>query len=540
MQRMAAMMAILVGLTSCTLPAVKEAGIKADKTADDAAAIRDRGLERSQRTAQRPGYGSGFEVKDYPYLAATFVPNNSNRRLPDIDIDIAYAMAMPLTEIAAMISDRVGIPVTIGNFSGTGAAAGQQAILPALRLNFSGRLAALLDTIASRVNATWRYEEGRGITLYRYESRTYTIYSMPGVNAVELGVNAELQGSIGADGQGGSGGPTGSSTGTQKVTYKADGALNFWADIERIIRAALGPGSGIIPSAAFGTVTVVATPAEHEVIKGIIDEQNDRLSRVVEFEVRVLSVDLSSSDQINFNPGLLLRNRISGLQFSAAGPASLAEAAAGAISLGVTNPPAGSPVGALSGSNAVVNGLKQIGKVSTRYEVTQSTSSNRPVPIVLSSSRGYLKSVSSSLVSSAGSQQSITPGVVTTGFNMTLLPRVFSKGRLLVALKVDISEFKGFRTVSSGAAAGSLSIEVPEIDSRTLQQEVPLESGSTIILSGYDLDKADAVSRGFPTPDAPVLGGSQRGNQLRTLLVILITPYVKRSPLDLASTRLDD
>lgn len=522
-----------LSLSGCAMDSALHNERKAEAAAKDYTTYMDAAVARAEDRLKPAGYGSRIAIFDKPYIGAQYVKTPTGKPLPSIDVDLDFNRPVSLVDIAAELSAATGIPIMVGNFNGGGGATGAPgaATVPSMRLEFRGTLSSALDYIAARAQAFWHYKDGV-VTIARFETKTYTLYSLPSDNQVDLGINASLQGSAGSSGSGsGSGGasPTGQSLASQSV--KSGSKINIWGDIEKVVKSVLGPTSSVISSAGLGGLTVIATPAEHRLVEEIVNENNERLARLVEIDVRVVSVTLSKGDQFNFDPGLVIRSVTDGLRFSATGPASLAQAQAGIFRLGVVSPPNDSPLRNLDTTNLALQALRSVGSVTTRYSAYQSTSNNRALPYAINNSKRFVEQTKTDLVSSAGSSTALTPGTVTTGFNLTVLPRILSKGRLLLTFKIDISELKQIRTVTAGTAT----IELPEVDSRSLQQEVALESGSTVMLAGFAQDRSDSSRQGTATPDFLFLGGGQNANDSKTLVVILVTPRVVKSPLELAA-----
>jgi general secretion pathway protein D len=114
-----------------------------------------------------------------------------------------------------------------------------------------------------------------------------------------------------------------------------------------------------------------------------------------------------------------------------------------------------------------------------------------------------------------------------TGVILKVTPRVNAGG--LVLLDVD-------QEVSDVAATNSSTINSPTIQQRKFSTSLAVQDGQTIALGGLIRDNATKVRSGIPFLNAiPILGalaGSQQKTDVRTELIVLLTPHVIRSPTD--------
>src|SRR4029077_10929634 len=109
----------------------------------------------------------------------------------------------------------------------------------------------------------------------------------------------------------------------------------------------------------------------------------------------------------------------------------------------------------------------------------------------------YLAQVATTAVPNAGTSTSLTPGTVVTGFNITTVPRVLSQGRVMLQFSLGMSDLVKIDSASSG----DNTIQIPEVNTRTFLQEVALNSGSTLVISGFDQHRTDVARTGTGTPE---------------------------------------
>lgn len=471
----------------------------------------ERGLVRVEALpflGDRPGAGGAGEP----------LPIHLER--PDA-VTLVTARSLAPPEMAQELEAVLAVPVRLGQIGEGAKAAGA--------MRFSGRASDLLDMASSSMRIAWRYRNGV-VTLFGVETRTYTVLALAVGGAVETGVSAQVAGasSSSSSSSGSSNGGQGSNLSSQQVTNKA--SLTLWPEIDAAVKAMLPREARYASSPTSGTITVTASPAVHAEVARYVESMNRRLGRQIALDVKVVTVQLRDTDQYMFDLAAIL-NDAGGARLSLLGPRfQPLSQDAGSVSLGVINPPPGRGDSKFDGSRLAIQALSQIGQVATRSSTTLYTVNGKPVPYQVMTATSYLKSVSSSAIANAGNQVSLEPGTVTTGYNLVLVPRIVPGGGVLLQFALGLSELKALRTVTSGGSSGA-SIQVPEVDSQTLLNEIGMASGSTLVLSFFERDRTALDRSGLFNPDFFALGGGRSAQSERTIQLVMVTPEVQSSPL---------
>lgn len=144
------------------------------------------------------------------------------------------------------------------------------------------------------------------------------------------------------------------------------------------------------------------------------------------------------------------------------------------------------------------------------------------MPVQVARQTSYLASVQTTNTAQVGSTTALTPGTVTTGFNMNLLPYVMPDNNLLLQYSINLSALQRLRSVTSGGST----IEIPEVDNRIFSQKVRLKSGETLVLSGFEQSIDNGNKQGVGNPNNILLGGGMGTDNRRDVIVVLITPVV--------------
>jgi type IVB pilus formation R64 PilN family outer membrane protein len=397
---------------------------------------------------------------------------------------------------------------------------GQGAPSTPIRITYSnGNFKGLLDTASARFGVYWKYVDGT-IHFFHTDSRTFQINTVPADASLTANVTSgsastggvSSGGSGGGGGGGGSGG--GNSGGVNTNNSQNTGItarLSVYDSIQKSITAMLSSYGKVVTSPSTGTITVVDTPDTLDRVASFIEGENKSLARQVVINVTVLSVTLNDSDQYGINWNLVYGslNRTYGITNTIAAADGSTSFSAGVI---------GSSK--FSGSSLVIDALSKQGKVRRGTTASVVTLNNQPVPVQVATQTSYLASSQTTLAAQVGSQTTLTPGVVTAGFNMSILPHVLTNGTVLLQFSTDISTLREIRTVTSNGST----IEMPSLDTRNFMQRVSMKSNETLILSGFEQTDDNLSQQGVGHPKNFLLGGGTTASANKEVIVILITP----------------
>ena len=396
----------------------------------------------------------------------------------------------------------------------------------------SGDLKGLLDTACARFGVSWKYTDG-AIDFYFTDTRTFQVSAVPGDSSVNANVVSEasntggtqssgagVAGSIAGGGGNGSGTSNGVSSNNTSTTA-VNSQLSIFGSLESAIKAMLSPYGHVVSAPATGSISVTDTPDVLDRVARFMEEQNRVMSRQILVNVTVLSVTLSADDSYGINWGAVYQALGSRFSLTSAFTSGLTSA----TTLGAQ---VISPNSRADGTAALISALSKQGAVRRKTSASVTTLNNQPVPIQVATQQGYLASISTTNTANVGSQTSLTPGTVTTGFNMTLLPHMLDDGTVLMQFYTNLSVLDALQTVSSGGA-NPLQIQTPQIDTRNFLQRVAMKSGETLVISGYEGAADNSTQQGVGKPSNILLGGGYDARRSREVIVILITPLTVRT-----------
>jgi type II secretory pathway component GspD/PulD (secretin) len=111
---------------------------------------------------------------------------------------------------------------------------------------------------------------------------------------------------------------------------------------------------------------------------------------------------------------------------------------------------------------------------------------------------------------------------------MQLLPNVLENGKVLLMFRMSIRELINMRSETIGEVV----LQLPEVEERSFMQEVIMESGQILVLSGFERQNNNDTRYGVGDADFMALSGSRDTASQRDVLVVILTPQVLVSPMD--------
>jgi type II secretory pathway component GspD/PulD (secretin) len=141
-------------------------------------------------------------------------------------------------------------------------------------------------------------------------------------------------------------------------------------------------------------------------------------------------------------------------------------------------------------------------------------------PLELVETTTYLAEISSETDENGNVNYTRTPGEVTTGFQLQLFPRVLNNREMMVQYSVQISELTQLKSFGEGNNA----IQLPEISTTSFEQQAVLENGQTLILAGFERDRATTGDDAMATVGGLPVGGAKTAETSRVATVMMITP----------------
>lgn len=445
----------------------------------------------------------------------------------DTGVTILLNEPVGLQVLANDINTVTGIPVKIDS------QVNAEKLRKTMNIAYTGKLSGLLSQIATDLDLLWYYDK-TSIVFYETETKTFTLYA--------LGTDVSYQSSVQTD------------DGNQ---VSLESTLKEWEEVERAIGSIIGNADNVdfTVSRSLGTITVTAPPSVLSRVGEYIARQNKRLSQLVTIDVKVLQVSISNDSAFGLNLAAAI-NSTSGLNIVANPKNNLATTEASSMNIavlsnavsaltGATHMDGSSEVagaytqdqiknGSLSGaagSNALIESLAKQGKVSLVTNVGVTTRNNRVAPVNNTRTTGYIKRFESRNFTTVESS-TVDQDDLETGFSMQLLPNILENGKILLLFKMSVRELLKMSTQT----IGEVTLQLPEVEERSFMQEVIMESGQMLVVSGFEKQTNNDTRYGLGDPDFMALSGSRETSAQRDVLVVILTPQVLVSPMDAERT----
>lgn len=372
-----------------------------------------------------------------------------------------------------------------------------------------GTVRDLLDATAHALKARWRYEkEHHRIVFYRYETKTFRIAMVPG--------NATAESTLSSNsGQNTSGGGI-------RSTTKYDTKKGVWESVSDTIKTMMSSKGQFTVSEAMGTVTVRDVPDVVQRVSEYVKKVNDALAQQVTIEVKVYKLESTEQDIRGVNWSAAFQSV--GFNVNMITPRGNTAGQTGMV-LSIPD----TAVGDLRhwvGSQAMLDMLSKIGKVSTMTSTTLQTINNQSAPVSISKKINYVKSVSSTTGANIGVTSAVEQAEIDTGFSINVLPHVQDNGRdLLLQVSLSMSTLDKLEPFTTGGQT----VQIPQVSSRDFMQRVRMSSGQTLVLAGFESIQSADNSQGPIDAKAWAVGGVKDLNNAKESIVILMTPYITRA-----------
>lgn len=408
---------------------------------------------------------------------------------------------IPLDQLGGAV-DRAGVTATPLVLSG---------------LRWQGKLSGLLDMIAARTGLTPRMDNG-AILFSLLETRTFQFTFLNTNITSNASVTSGSTSSMGTSGGTTNSSVSGDSSSSQQTTV--DQSRNVYDDMKKTLETMLTPQKGRFwLSASTGTLTVTDTPSVLNSIAAYVEQQNRQMNRQVRLNVQVLSVSTSRKEQLGLDWNIVYKSlRSAGASLNNVS-GDIANATSASVSILDT---ATGNAAKFAGSSLLIKALSEQGDVSVVTSQGSVTTNLTPVPVQMADQTVYVAQSSTTTTTDVGATTSLTPGMMTTGFNMTLLPLIQGDGDVQLQVAFNLSDPPTIRNFTS--KDGNSYIEMPYTKLRSLSQKTNLRAGQALVLTGFDQSNTRMTKNGTFTPGNFLLGGGRDGDDSRSTLVIIITP----------------
>ena len=445
-----------------------------------------------------------------PYLGSR-VPIRSRETpapLPQIvhtNIDLTYVEPTAISAIGQEIARETGLQVVVS----------EELLTKEIPdLSWSGPARGALDHLAARLGIHWRWRKQR-IELYQTELRFWTIYA-PIVDS-KWTATVGLSGSV----QSGTGG--GSNLQANDNVSVSMTTASFWDQLETTIQGLLSSSGKATLNRQSGELTVVDTPNVLQRIDEWVERKNQELTSQVVVKIDLYEVERDDSSSSGLNLTRLLTNL---------GGRGIYEIRTDTDNTGSyftfnynrspDNPDETRSIEALIRNSA---GDDRVSKLTS--SVIRGLN-GQPVPVFFGDEISYLERRD---IVQEDSQSSVRliPGKLQDGIALNMVPRILPESnQLMLNITIRTTRVKEIKRFPADALPSDPVIQLPDLESRSLLLPVLLQSGETLVVAGLD------TARSAARKSTGILSKSDNSQVKRSSMILLITPFIIRPPIEIA------
>lgn len=377
-----------------------------------------------------------------------------------------------------------------------------------LSINYEGPLGGLLNQIGAQSGYGWDYDRATNtVTIAGMIMRTFTINAMPGT----LSYSSQITNKSKQD--------TASSslTSSSKInstvqhaltdsqttqTASSNMSIDTWKEILENVRILLSSKGKATGSVSSGTITVHDHPDNIRKVRRYIEKVNSVYSKQVALKVNVYSLTLNDKHEAGLDLSMLFQQ----------GPDVSVVAGALSLASGTSNTASATILkGDLKSSQGILKALKSWGNATELTSGGLVIRNNVPAPLQAIRKVTYVAG-SSSETTDYGQNMEVTPGEVSTGFSMTVLPHILDNRRVMLNCDVNLAYLESLDSFTTG----STTVQLPQTSSRAFSQSATMQVGQTLVLAGYQQASQD-IKNGLG-----ILNASRSTDFSKNILIITI------------------
>ncbi len=445
------------------------------------------------------------------------------------------ARSLPVTQAMQIFGQTYGINVSVD--------ADVNALISA---DFKGLpLEKGLEVMLEANGMSWEWSEG----LLRVTKQQTRMFNIDYLRLIRVGNGSSISTSS-----------TGGSTTTQGVSNTD--RINFWDEVENQINTILTKGvedyaanqslpqeTTVINDRVTNTTTTATKPVKESIgrvtlnrltgtvqvttsskrmrmVESYIKSLSESALRQVYIEVKILEVDLSSSnsygvDWTKIDAGSLTMNTSTSLTNSASGAAVSQAGIGGTYDRSYAT-------GRIRSLTGVFKALQEQGNVRVVTQPRIRTLNNQPAIVRAGTERTFYTTQTTVAVTNgtAVTTTNNTPTTVTEGVVLGLTPQISADGVITLDVAPVLTRVTGVDMSPDGKSSA------PRLDVRQTSTIVRVPDGETVLIGGLIQESADTTQRSVPLlgdiPGISTFFGSTYQGKGRRELVVILTPYIIR------------
>ncbi len=318
------------------------------------------------------------------------------------------------------------------------------------------------------------------------------------------------------------------SANNQSSSVATETSADFWQGMETTIMGLLDQTDDrqVVVNAQSGLLVVRATPREHEVVAGFLDDAQLSLQRQVVIEAKVVEVTLNNEFRSGINWNTFANDLIAVGTDSSAGlsanPLSGIGDIGGVFSLSVGD----------GNFNSMLQLLQNQGDVQVLSSPRVSTVNNQKAVIKVGTDEYFVTEVSSrdnddDDTSSSSPEFTLSPFF--SGIALDVTPQISAENNVILHVRPSVTEVvERTKVITVGGTEFDLPLAFSSI--RETDSIIRASSGQIVVIGGLLSQRQGASATGLPglsrLPGMRFLFGQNRESQEKSELVILLKPVV--------------
>lgn len=378
----------------------------------------------------------------------------------------------------------------------------------AVFLQFEGTIAELLLKLASRYR--WHLQWGDdSVAIHEFEVAEFDVAFIAGDTSYFLGNRDRQQQNQMATNDALAATAIGNQS-EQFLNFSSDD-LSVWHDLEKAVTMLLSEHGQMTINQSSTSILVRDYPQQVAQVRAYLAQQNERLTRQVVIDVQIVEVTFTDDQQFSIDWDAIVK--------TAGGEGVLGFASAQLNQLSGGQMIWQQQQGKATGSQLLIDALQQQGLVTTSNHPRVVSLNNQIAKIVLEDNATYLAAAGSSATANVGRADILQPGVITTGFELYLLPSI-RNGEVILQLSTELSDLERIDEVRSGEQL----IQTPHTNRKKFFMKALVAHGQTLLMSGLKNERQQSQRQ--QSWLSLVLGGGELNGSRRSETLVLLTPHI--------------
>lgn len=318
-------------------------------------------------------------------------------------------------------------------------------------------------------------------------------------------------------------GEYGAGSDATQISISQDNPNTFWANLEAELKSMLREGERLVLNRFSGIAQVTASAESHASVEAFLKLVNQRISRQVEIDVRLVEVVLREEQKLGIDWELATQS-LGDLAVS--GTAPLNVPGVGGALLGANSFTANL---GFSQATAVIQALEHQGEVRTVAQPRLRALNNQSSFIKVGEDRPFFRLQQSTTFQQGGTQvpvnqtqEQFSVSTITIGTILAVTPQIDSEGTITLDVLPAITRLQSIVTSPDGRQTA------PATEVKQASTIVRLRDGETAVIGGLISEESGETERAVPgLRRIPGLGHAFRSKaklRVRTELVIFLTP----------------